>query len=556
MKAIFPFIIAMLLLTGGCGRRKVYSHSVYMPPSGGTERFDSLFALLDSCVLYRHDTAEQESICNLLVVESRRKEMTPQVRARVSFFTSRINFLHGCHDAARDTLANAIDLIDSAKYPMDFHRLRSLYARYLDDLYEAHRIALEAAEYFHDNGHLILEQYARSELALIYHGLEMHPEERATLRSIDSFFRANNLEAARIVNLVNLARASEHPLRDSLHRYLFSHPMVRNDNIGLFAVAVNIYYDGPEYNLRYLEMMDSLIAVTPALQTEAAITSVLFGQYYCEHEHDMQRALEYTRRAQAQADSNPSTKTITQRHIYFLTSDIYHRMGRADSADKYLRLSLHLDSVMSIQKTATEVSRVEKRAQIRQRELEQKLYAHRQTTAIIVASALLIVAGLVVTLLVSRHNARRRISHLKTVNELRRARHLLSSQMASLDDRNRLMDEIGEILGRADMCNALASRIDNAIKVHQAGSAERDAMITVHENLSPEFTRRLSDAYPSLTASQLQLASFIASGLSNAQIARIMNISPASLNTARYRLRRRMGLDPSVTLEHALQRFA
>lgn len=556
MKAILPFIIAMLLLVAGCDRGKVYNDIIHMPPSGGTERFDSLFAELDSCVLYRHPLAEEESIYNLLVLESCRKKLTPQVKARLSLYNSNISFLHGRRDVARDTLVKAVAAIDSVRYPMDFHRLRLLLARYLDDLYEAHRIALEAAEYFNDNGHFVLEQFARSELGHIYSSLQMQPEERATYLSIDSFFLVNNMECARIVNLVNLARASEKPLRDSLNCYLLNHPFVRHDNVIYYVVIGNTYANGPGFNLHYLEMMDSLIAVTPELSCEAAQINMVFGEYYDRYEHDLPRALEYARRALVLADSDSSTQIRLRRNIYHLTSEIYHQMEIGDSSEKYLRLVVHLDSVMATQAVATNVSRAEKCAQIKQRELEKKLYRHRRTTGVIIGVALMTVAGLIIALLIIRHNARRRIRHLNTVNELRRARYLISSQMASLDDRNRLMDEIGEILGQADMCNSLASRIDNAIKVHLSGNAEHDAMITVHKNLSPEFTRRLIAAYPSLTPSQLQLASFIASGLSNAQMARIMNISHASLNTARYRLRRRMALPASVTLEHALQQFA
>lgn len=59
-------------------------------------------------------------------------------------------------------------------------------------------------------------------------------------------------------------------------------------------------------------------------------------------------------------------------------------------------------------------------------------------------------------------------------------------------------------------------------------------------------------AYPSLTKKQIEFAGYIALGLTTKQIAELLKIDAASVNTNRYRLRTKMGLDRNQSLEEAV----
>ena len=59
---------------------------------------------------------------------------------------------------------------------------------------------------------------------------------------------------------------------------------------------------------------------------------------------------------------------------------------------------------------------------------------------------------------------------------------------------------------------------------------------------NPDFFKNLQNTHPNLTSNDLRLCSFIKSNLPNKQIAKLMVITPKSLEMSRYRLRKKMGL--------------
>jgi DNA-binding CsgD family transcriptional regulator len=72
-----------------------------------------------------------------------------------------------------------------------------------------------------------------------------------------------------------------------------------------------------------------------------------------------------------------------------------------------------------------------------------------------------------------------------------------------------------------------------------------------HEN----FFKRLKAAYPDLTQSDLKLCAYLKLNLSSKEIAPLLNISFRGVETRRYRLRRRMGLDADENLVEFIIQF-
>jgi DNA-binding NarL/FixJ family response regulator len=67
------------------------------------------------------------------------------------------------------------------------------------------------------------------------------------------------------------------------------------------------------------------------------------------------------------------------------------------------------------------------------------------------------------------------------------------------------------------------------------------------------FQERLHEQFEMLTSNDLLIAEMLVDGLSTKQISLELNISPASANTARYRLRKKMNLSPETDLVTYLQ---
>lgn len=69
------------------------------------------------------------------------------------------------------------------------------------------------------------------------------------------------------------------------------------------------------------------------------------------------------------------------------------------------------------------------------------------------------------------------------------------------------------------------------------------------------FFQRLADHYPSLTNNDLKLCAYLRMNLSSKEIARMLHISPESVATKRYRLRKRLGMDNEENLIGFISKF-
>ena len=75
---------------------------------------------------------------------------------------------------------------------------------------------------------------------------------------------------------------------------------------------------------------------------------------------------------------------------------------------------------------------------------------------------------------------------------------------------------------------------------------------TYFNAIKPEFIRGLKQNYPDLSQHELKLCSLISMNISAKNLALVLNVSKESVNTARYRLRQKLGLDKEEKLDDFL----
>lgn len=68
------------------------------------------------------------------------------------------------------------------------------------------------------------------------------------------------------------------------------------------------------------------------------------------------------------------------------------------------------------------------------------------------------------------------------------------------------------------------------------------------DSVHSDYLKKLKDRYPALTTSDLKLAAYLRLSLSSKEIAQLMNISIRGVETSRYRLRKKLGLDNETHL--------
>ncbi len=79
-------------------------------------------------------------------------------------------------------------------------------------------------------------------------------------------------------------------------------------------------------------------------------------------------------------------------------------------------------------------------------------------------------------------------------------------------------------------------------------NANLSAFFLNFEKLYPLFSQSLLKIIPDITANELKLCTLIRLNLSSKEVSQLLNITPESVNKARYRLRKKIGLNSKEDL--------
>ena len=130
----------------------------------------------------------------------------------------------------------------------------------------------------------------------------------------------------------------------------------------------------------------------------------------------------------------------------------------------------------------------------------------------------------------------------------------LTSYTINFIRKNEVMEELKESIQQikkgadadtASQLNKLSRTVDNALDVDK----DWEDFKLYFENVHKDFFRNLKQQYPDLGNSELKLCALLKLNLNMKETAAIMGISPESVKTARYRLRKKLNLskDDSLT---------
>jgi len=120
-----------------------------------------------------------------------------------------------------------------------------------------------------------------------------------------------------------------------------------------------------------------------------------------------------------------------------------------------------------------------------------------------------------------------------------------------------LKREIIKIKSRVDDHETRLGLNKLSLMITQDLSIDRDRerfQLLINEQ-NNNFNQRLSEAYPSLTDNEKRLVALLRLNLSSKEIASILNISPKSVEMNRYRLRKKLKVNPKTSLSDFIKDF-
>src|SRR3546814_2348953 len=125
-----------------------------------------------------------------------------------------------------------------------------------------------------------------------------------------------------------------------------------------------------------------------------------------------------------------------------------------------------------------------------------------------------------------------------------------------VEEKNRQLQTLREKLGSRDMSDPLHRKIDRLIARNHEVDQDYDDIKTEFAEIRPEFTDGLQQrAENKLTRLDLKYCSYILMGLTNKEIASKLNVDPKSIRMARYRIKQKLNLPKSESLDRKSTRL-
>jgi tetratricopeptide (TPR) repeat protein len=489
---------------------------------------------------------------------------------------------------AKDSINSAIGIFERArKYTDLLEDKRDALCVYLllgyaydmkQDYFQAHEAlysGLKIAEdtrdsmflysYFNNLGvhYMAIKDYSKShdcfQNALQVHR-ELRPEQvRFTVASIYS-----NLG----VVFINLEQpdSAEYYLRRAL-----AMPEVAGNFYGLFNLHMNLglawsargEYDSALYYYQLAGMaIDSLSG-----HFEGTIAPLRAG-HYCDvgkvyfQKGDLQKSKEYLQKSLEFSETEPNFETESD--AYLKLSEIAEKQGDIASSLKYLKKYLLLKDILFEKKTDEKISRLtleyefeQKLKESRQKMELAELRSHRKE--IIYLFIIVTVIGILISLFLlyrlQRNKARRkhleeiavRLEKEKISEELDYKNKELTTNVLYLLKKNEFILSISQKLREViDKLNDQDTRVLRSILNELENTSSNDTWDEFEvrfKEVHTQFYNRLSHQFPDLTAQDLRLCAFLRLNMTNKEIAAITFQSLDSLKTARYRLRKKLGMD-------------
>ena len=258
-----------------------------------------------------------------------------------------------------------------------------------------------------------------------------------------------------------------------------------------------------------------------------------------------------------------SDRPIEKYAVFFVlysASQIFSACNHKDSAMILLNKALDIRSDGEFELNNIALSIEEGRHALMQLQFDAELRAMRQQQLWLAIVFVLIIIMLCIAFVLNRIIRIRRMKEQMALTELKESQSRLARESLMFEQNESLIDRLKKEIEKeredGHISQAAATHLLSTLSVHIADRTEHQAFLDVHDHMLPGFSAKLKADYPDLTEHQVKLAAYISAGMSNALIAKLLNITPASVRTLRYRMRSKFALERNDSLEEFLRKYA
>lgn len=140
----------------------------------------------------------------------------------------------------------------------------------------------------------------------------------------------------------------------------------------------------------------------------------------------------------------------------------------------------------------------------------------------------------------------KRLKELQFENDIEHKESQLSAVAFQMLQKNELLEEIKEIIHKKE--DSSKEQLSKIINSHLKSDNNWNDFDKYFESINKNFYTKLKTNYPDISSNDLKICALIKLNLSIKEMASILNISPDSVKTARYRLRKKLQLNTEDNL--------
>jgi len=368
-------------------------------------------------------------------------------------------------------------------------------------------------------------------------------------------------------------------------------PLEERGFYGLLAVVhLNIgsayYFNGnTEEAFLYWQKTEQLLKE----MNNPHLTGILFmnyGVYTLNKKQDLHKTLEYFKRAEEIIEKSGISQNSSI--LYLNIAKIYELLGDVDNELIYLKKHLDLDSrfIPNIKAVEAYQHYILNFLEISENKLimaEQQIEIKNKQVTVIVVIAISIILFITLLLLLLQQQKRKKeqknkelmaeferknrelgaqLKHENKIKELEKERQKelvesktreISTYSMLLSNKNDILDQISklndQLFDSQTNTGLIANKINKIIQSNFNIDQEWEDFKAHFEKVHPSFFDKLKNICNELTEDNLKICAYFKMGMTTKQIAQLLHITPASVNTHRYRLRKKIGLSEAEDLD-------
>lgn len=572
------FLPAVILLSVGCFRPDPAPQRQWAPAD---RTYDSIAQQLES----PPDMHRGEELLEKL---RERRDERPGIQAlgwRTRYWEARALVPRGRWDEALELLHGAQQQVDAARYPYDRIRMLGLQSQIhllRGEYPESYRGYCETDEYYRRIGDTLRLASTCVNMGVIMQELEDWRRALDYFKAADSLFILSGTDSYYVKNRLNFANA--------------------------------LYRRGERK--KAVEMLDTLLRTPECLADTSFRINVLLshGSYAEECDRDGKAAEAY-RLARLANDRKLIAKSAVALAIERLQRDsaaealplLRQALGYVEASDdselllpalgntaRALFATGHIDSAyrtlsqfsaardsLGADRRLAEVRLMENRAAIGQYQTR-LAYLHERATwqlrlTVLVVITVICIAAFVCyafrtrrdreRLLNQLHEAENKELNIRLAHERLRSEQYrrevdlrnreLADRVMAINSCNRVLEELRQHIDQEQQQGHLpaeiGTRLQQSIRRHQTHPDEENAFFRIHfEAIYPGFLERLRKVHPDLSEHELRFCAYLRMGMENKTIAHIRSVQPDSIKKLRFRIRKKMAVDPACSLEDFL----